>query len=183
MKETDCFALIHSPGDYELWKLCKLLVKAVEWRPEPGGDTGILTEHTVNRYFDRIASQERHSAEWYYRNKTSFESKYDEDCGDNGNDEPAWVSDDGRGACEHYTILGDILDRPRDPLWRKLWQRKRLALSPKRRAVLDALAVDWRSRPAAKLAGTDHKTVDVCKKIFKPHFAQCHTAWKRDFAF
>ena len=42
MKEQDDFFLIHSPGDYELWKLCKLLVEAVEWRPEPGGDSGAL---------------------------------------------------------------------------------------------------------------------------------------------
>ena len=146
MKEIDCFALIHSPGDYALWKLCKLLVKAVEWRPEPGGDTGVIFEHTVNRYFEKVRKSEQNSAEWYYRNKTSFETKYDEDCGDEGNDEPAWVSDDGRGACEHYTILGDILDRPRDPLWRKLWQRKRLALSPKRRAGTEVMRAMSRVR-------------------------------------
>ena len=183
MSGHDDFHLIDSPGDYELWKLCKLLVKAVEWRPETGGDSGVLFEHTVNRHFDRIASQERHSAEWFYHNKTSFDSKYDEDCGDSGNDEPAWVSDEGRGSSEHYAILAAVFDRQRNPLWLKLWRQKRLELSPKRRAVHDALAVDWRSRPAARLAGTDHKTVDTCKKIFKTHFAQCHTAWKRDFVF
>ena len=32
MNELDDFRLIHSPGDYELWKLCKLLVEAAEWR-------------------------------------------------------------------------------------------------------------------------------------------------------
>ena len=42
MKEQDNFFLIHSPGDYELWKLCKLLVEAAEWRPEPGGDSGVV---------------------------------------------------------------------------------------------------------------------------------------------
>ena len=183
MKEIDCFALIHSPGDYALWKLCKLLVKAVKWRPEPGGDTGILTEHTANRYFEKVARGERHSAEWYYRNKTSFESKYDEDSGDNGNDEPAWVSDDGRGACEHYAILATVFDRQRNPLWLKLWRQKRLELSPKRRAVHDALAVDWRTACAANIAAVSRPTVDLCKKIFKTHFAQCHTAWKRDFVF
>ena len=62
-------------------------------------------------------------------------------------------------------------------------ERKRLELPPKRRAILDALAIDWRSRPAAQIAGVDHKTVDQAKKIFKTHFAQCFQAWKRDFAF
>ena len=33
MNELDDFRLIHSPGDYELWKLCKLLVVAVVCRP------------------------------------------------------------------------------------------------------------------------------------------------------
>ena len=84
MKEQDDFRLIHSPGDYELWKLCKLLVEAVEWRPETGGDSGVIFEHTVNRYVEKVARGERHSAEWFYHNKTSFETKYDEDCGDEG---------------------------------------------------------------------------------------------------
>ena len=183
MNELDDFHLIHSPGDCELWMLCKQLVKALEWRPEPGGDSGVLFEHTVNRYFDRIASQERHSAEWFYHNKTSFESKYDEDCGDSGNDEPARVSDEGRGSSEHYAILAALFDRQRNPLWLKLWRQKRLELSPKRRAVHDALAVDWRTACAANIAAVSRPTVDLCKKIFKTHFAQCHTAWKCDFAF
>ena len=29
----------------------------------------------------------------------------------------------------------------------------------------------------------DYELWMLCKKIFKTHFAQCHTAWKRDFAF
>ena len=183
MSGHDDSHLIDSPGDYELWKLCKLLVKAVEWRPEPGGDTGVVFEHTVNRYFEKVRKSEQNSAEWFYRDKTSFETKYDEDCGDEGNAEPSWVSDEGRGSSEHYAVLAALLDRKRDPSWLVFWHRKRLQLSPKHRAVHDALAADWRSRPAARLAHVDHKTVDLCKKIFKPHFAPCHTAWKRDLAF
>ena len=183
MNEPHDCPLIHSPGDYALWMLCKQLVSAIEWRPEPGGDTGILTEHTVNRYLERIAAQERHAAEWFYRNKTSFETKYDEDCGEEAGNEPSWVSDEGRGSSEHYAVLTALFDRELKPSWLVFWRRKRLQLSQKRRAVHDALAVDWRSRPAARLSGTDHKTVDLCKKIFKTHFAPCHTAWKRDFAF
>lgn len=183
MNELDDFRLIHSPGDYELWKLCKLLVEAVEWRPEPGGDSGVVFENTVNRYFEKVARSERHSAEWFYHNKTSFETKYDEDCGNEGNNEPVWVSDDDRGSSEHYAILAAIFDRQRNPSWLVFWRRKRLQLTRKRRAVHDALAVDWRSRPAAKLADVSQPTVDLCKKIFKTHFAPCHAAWKRDFAF
>ena len=61
---------------------------------------------------------------------------------------------------------------------RAIVQRERV-----RRAVHDPLAGDGRSRPAAKLADVSQPTVDLCKKIFKTHFAQCHTAWKRDFVF
>lgn len=183
MNKPDCFAPIHSPGDHELWMLCKLLVNAVEWRPEPGGDTGVIFEHTVNRYFERIRKSERNSAEWYYRDKTSFETKYDEDCGEEGNNEPSWVSDEGRGCSEHYAVLAALFDRKRNPSWLVFWRRKRLQLTRKRRAVHDALAGDWRTACAAKIAGVSRPTVDLCKKIFKTHFAQCHTAWKCDFAF
>ena len=183
MTDDPNYVMLYSPGDHALWKLCKRLIKAVEWRPEPGGDTGVLFEHTANRYFEKVMKSERNSAEWFYHNKTSFETKYDEDCGDEGNDEPSWVTDEGRGSFEHYAILASVFDRRRNPLWLKLWRQKRLELSPKRRAVLDALGVDWRTACAAKIAATSRPTVDLCKKIFKTHFAQCHTAWKRDSAF
>ena len=51
-----------------------------------------------------------------------------------------------------------------------------------RRGVHLTGAVDWRSRPAARIAEVSQPTVDASKKIFKTHFAQCHTAWKRRFA-
>ena len=86
-------------------------------------------------------------------------------------------SDRGAGAEALYRAVEER------PLWMKLWVRARLALKPRQRAVLDALLIDWRSRPAAKRAGVDHKTVDACKTFFKTHFAQCYQAWKCDFAF
>lgn len=86
-------------------------------------------------------------------------------------------SDKGAGAEKVYAAVEE------KPLWLKLWHKDRLALPPRQRAVLDALAIDWRSRPAAKIAGVSQPTVDASKKIFKRHFAQCYQAWKRDFAF
>ena len=93
------------------------------------------------------------------------------------------MTDEGRGCSEHYAVLAALFDRKRNPSWLVFWRRKRLQLTRKRRAVHDALAGDWRTACAAKIAGVSRPTVDLCKKIFKTHFAQCHTAWKCDFAF
>ena len=68
------------------------------------------------------------------------------------------------------------------PFWLRLWRSRRLALNPRRRAILDALAVDWRTANAARLTGENRKFVTRSKKIFKTHFAQCWQAWKRNFA-
>ena len=84
-------------------------------------------------------------------------------------------SDRGESAAAMYDSVEVV------PLWLRLWRRKRLDLKPKRRAVLDALAVDWRTVNAARIAGENRKFVQRSKKIFKTHFKQCHTAWKRDF--
>ena len=108
MTDDPNYVTLYSPGDLALWKLCKLLVEAAEWRPEPGGDTGVLFEHTANRYFERIAARERHSAEWFYRNKTSFDTKFGEDGGRNGED-PAWTSDCGQGAETSVGIVSHAL--------------------------------------------------------------------------
>lgn len=86
-------------------------------------------------------------------------------------------SDKGAGAEKVYAAVEE------KPLWLKLWHKDRLALPPRQRAVLDALAIDWRTAPAAKIADENRKFVARSKKIFKTHFAQCHTAWKCDFAF
>ena len=163
-------------------RLAQLVRQALLALEDPAG--GMLLDDFDLRYRERERKREQDDARWFYRDKTPFETKYDEDCGRDPCNEPAWVSDLGRGAAAHYTVLEAVLDPPRkEPLWLRLWRRKRLELSPKRRAVLDALAVDWRSRPAARMAGVSQPTVDLCKKIFKMHFAQCYQAWKRDFAF
>ena len=143
---------------------------------------GFVFDDFDRRYCEAERKREADAARWFYRDKTSFETKYEADCARDG-EEPAWVSDCGRGAHELESVVSAAVDGDENlPRWLVLWRQKRLELTPKRRAVLDALAVDWRTRPAARLAGTDHKTVALCKKIFKMHFAQCFRAWKRDFA-
>jgi len=84
-------------------------------------------------------------------------------------------SDHGSGAAALYAAL-----EPK-PLWRTLWQRARAGLPPTGRRVLDALLIDWRSRPAARIAGVSQPTVDRWKKLFQKNFAQCYQAYKRDF--
>ena len=54
-------------------------------------------------------------------------------------------------------------------------------MSKSRRRVLDALAVDWHTSSAARLARMSPATVKREKTFFKSHFAQCFRAWKRDF--
>ena len=67
------------------------------------------------------------------------------------------------------------------PLWLRLWRLGAAKLPRKGRAVLYALMVDWRNRPAGKIAGVDHKTVGCWKTKLKTHFAQCWRAYERDF--
>ena len=72
--------------------------------------------------------------------------------------------------------------REKEPLWLRLWRRAVTKLPPKGRAVLAALAIDWRTAPAAKIAGVSRPTVDSWKTKLKTHFAQCWRAYERDFA-
>lgn len=85
-------------------------------------------------------------------------------------------SDRGTSAANIYRELEPT------PLWMILWKRSAAKLPRTGKKVLAALAEDWRSRPAAKIAGVDHKTVDAWKKIFKVHFAQCFRAYKLNLA-
>ena len=85
-------------------------------------------------------------------------------------------SDRGESAAAMYVALEVV------PLWLRLWRLSAAKLPRKGRAVLGALAVDWRNRPAGKIAGVDHKTVGCWKIKFKTHFIQCWRAFDRDFA-
>ena len=84
-------------------------------------------------------------------------------------------SDHGRFAAAMYDGIEVV------PLWLRLWRLAAARLPPKGRAVLGALMVDWRNRPAGKIAGVDHKTVGSWKIKLKTHFAQCWRAYERDF--
>jgi len=84
-------------------------------------------------------------------------------------------SDHGAGAARVYAAAEP------EPLWRTLWKRERATLPPTGRSVLDALLVDWRTAPAAKIAAASRPTVDRWKKLFQKIFAQCFQAWERDF--
>ena len=169
----------HKCTDARLWRLIKDLIIALE---DPA--IGLVFDDFDFRYREKEHRRDKNSAEWFYHDKTPFETKYDADCRANGDCEPAWVSDDGSGAVAlHAEISDDLDDEPGKPNWLVLWRRQRRRLAKKQRAVLDALAEDWRNYPAAKIAGVDHRTVSKCKKFFKVHFAQCFQAWNEDSAF
>ena len=93
-----------------------------------------------------------------------------------GTDSYLMPSDRGEGAAAMYAQIEP------EPLWRRLWRVAAARLPPKGRAVLAALMVDWRTAPAAKIAGVSRPTVDSWKTKLKTHFAQCWRAYERDFA-
>ena len=169
----------HRCSDGRLRRLVKELLIALE---DPA--VGIVFDDYDLRYRERERIREKKSSEWFYHDKTPFETKYESDCRANGDCEPAWVSDGGRGAAALRDEAAFDLDgSEEEPQWLVLWRRRRRLLTKRQRAVLDALAIDWRNYPAARIAGVDHRTVDSCKKFFKVHFAQCFQAWDEDSAF
>ena len=85
-------------------------------------------------------------------------------------------SDRGKSAAAMYDGIEVV------PLWRRLWRLSAAKLPRKGRAVLNALKVDWRTAPAAKIAGVSRNCVDRWKTKLKTHFAQCWWAYERDFA-
>jgi len=90
-------------------------------------------------------------------------------------------SDHGRGAADIRRNCESSLDT--QPLWRKMWNRRRLELKPRHRAVLDALMLDMRPQIAARLSRTSKYLVYEClQKIFKKHFAQCYQAYHQHLA-
>ena len=85
-------------------------------------------------------------------------------------------SDHGKSAAAMYDRIETV------PLWLRLWRNSAAKLPHKGRAVLYALMVDWRTMPAARMAGVSRPTVKSWKTKFKTHFDQCWRAYKRDFA-
>ena len=82
-----------TPSEKRLLRLVCQLIPALE---NPA--RGIVFDDFDLRYRANEQLRELKSAAWFYRDKTSFETKYAEDGGTTPGNEPAWVSDGGRGA-------------------------------------------------------------------------------------
>ena len=82
-----------TPSEKRLLRLVCQLIPALE---NPA--RGIVFDDFDLRYRASEQLRELKSAAWFYRDKTSFETKYAEDGGTTPGNEPAWVSDGGRGA-------------------------------------------------------------------------------------
>ena len=117
-----------SLNDKRLERLVKKALLALE---DPSA--GFVFDDFDLRYREQEAKRERKSAEWFYRNKLSFDAKYDEDCGGDPCNEPGWVTDNGHGArmIRRGTDFGVAIGR--------LEKRRRAALAKARR-VSPALA-------------------------------------------
>ena len=76
-------------------RLLQLVKKALYALEDPAA--GFVFDDFDLRYREAERKREADSARWFYRDKMSFEHKYVNDCEKDGN-EPAWVSDGGRGA-------------------------------------------------------------------------------------
>ena len=96
-------------SDRRLWRLVKLVILAVE---DP--EKGILFDDFDRRYREKEWKRENDAAHWFYRDKTSFETKYGEDCGDDPCNEPAWVTDGGRGKAALEGVVSYDLDGEED---------------------------------------------------------------------
>ena len=96
-------------SDRRLWRLVKLVILAVE---DPA--KGILFDDFDRRYREKEWKRENDAAHWFYRDKTSFETKYAEDCGDDPCNEPAWVTDGGRGKAALEGVVSYDLDGEED---------------------------------------------------------------------
>ena len=89
-------------------RLKSLIRKATLAIEDP--DKGILFDDFDLRYRERERKRETDSAHWFYRDKLSFETKYDEDCGSDPCNEPAWVTDGGRGKAALVAVVSYDLD-------------------------------------------------------------------------
>ena len=126
-------------------RLKTLICQAILAIEDP--DKGILFDDFDLRYREKEQKREADSARWFYRDKTSFETKYGEECGKNG-EEPAWVSDGGKSAETSVGIVScalhgyeDCEDDAEKPSGRASdWNRRRKsALERVRRKLPHAL--------------------------------------------
>ena len=91
-------------SDRRLERLVKKALCALE---DPA--KGILFDDFDLRYREAERKREADAARWYYRDKTSFETRYGEDRAKDGA-EPAWVSDGGQGAETSVGIVSYAFD-------------------------------------------------------------------------
>ena len=96
-------------SDGRLWRLVKELLIALE---DPA--VGFVFDDYDLRYRERERIREKNSSEFFYRDKTPFETWYESDCGANGDRDPAWASDGGRGAAAGREELGPL---PATSVW------------------------------------------------------------------
>ncbi len=95
-------------SDGRLQRLVKELLIALE---DP--TAGFVFDDFDLRYREGERIREKNSSEWFYHDKTPFETKYESDCGADG--EPAWVSDGGRGVAALQDEAAFDLDGPDEP--------------------------------------------------------------------
>lgn len=96
-------------SDKRLWRLVKQVILALE---DP--DRGFVFDDFDRRYREKEQKREKDAAQWFYRDKTSFETKYGADCGDDPCNEPAWVTDGGRGKTALEGVVSYDLDGEED---------------------------------------------------------------------
>ena len=98
-----------TPSEKRLLRLVCQLIPALE---NPA--RGIVFDDFDIRYREKELKRENDAAHWFYRDKTSFETKYAADCGDGPCDEPAWVTDGGRGKAALEGVVSYDLDGEED---------------------------------------------------------------------
>ena len=98
-----------TPSEKRLLRLVCQLIPALE---NPA--RGIIFDDFDRRYREKEWKRENDAAHWFYHDKTSFETKYGEDCGDDPCNEPAWVTDGGRGKTALEGVVSYDLDGEED---------------------------------------------------------------------
>lgn len=88
-------------------RLARLVSQALYALEDPAA--GFVFDDFDRRYCEAERKREADAARWFYRDKTSFETKYAEDCDKDGK-EPAWVSDRGRGNAALQAAVSFDLD-------------------------------------------------------------------------
>ena len=92
-------------SDRRLERLVRKALLAIE---DPA--RGIVFDDFDIRYREKERKREMDAAHWFYRDKTSFETKYAADCGNDPCNEPAWVTDGGRGKAALEAVVSYDLD-------------------------------------------------------------------------